>query len=337
MKYSMNRKPKAIALMSGGLDSTLAAKVVRDQGVEVIGLHLLSPFGCREDVEKSANAAGVPLHFKEKGEAYLDLVQNPRYGYGKNMNPCIDCRIFMFQLADVVRQDERADFIVTGEVLGQRPMSQQRNSMELIDRQSPVDRLVLRPLSAHCLAPTIPEENRWIDREKLFQISGRSRKEQMALAEQFGIKDYSSPGGGCLLTESAFSARLRDFFDHKTHQSSEDRLAQSELLGLGRHFRISDQAKVIVGRDEKENEKMNRLWSKARGTHFTPDNFDGPSAILIGKHGSTEQEIIGAMIARYGKGKELATRIIRYEGVETSGTFVAGQPIEEERLNQLRL
>ena len=333
----MDRKPKAIALMSGGLDSTLAARVVRDQGVEVIGLHLLSPFGCREDIEKSASAAGVPLRFKEKGEAYLDLVQNPRYGYGKNMNPCIDCRIFMFQLADVVRQDEGADFIVTGEVLGQRPMSQNRTSMDLIDRQSPVERLVLRPLSAHCMAPTIPEENGWINRESLFQISGRSRKDQIALAEKLGIKDYSAPGGGCLLTESAFSTRLRDFFDHKAHHTTEERLAQSELLGLGRHFRVSEKAKVIVGRDEKENEKMDRLWRKAHGTHFFPDNFDGPSVILIGDHGPSEEELIGAMIARYGKGKELDSRIIRYEGAETTGTFIAGQPIAEERLNQLRL
>ena len=280
-----DKKRKAIALMSGGLDSTLAAKLVKDQGIDVVGLHLLSPFGCREEVAKSASSIGIPLLIKAKGESYLDLVENPRYGYGKNMNPCIDCRIFMFTLADVVMRDEGADFIVTGEVLGQRPMSQQRHAMELIDRKSPpsLDRLIVRPLSAHCFETTLPEEMGWIDREKFLSIAGRSRKEQMALATKLDLRDYSTPGGGCLLTESGFSSRLRDFFKHPTFTNTGERMAQSELLRVGRHFRLSETTKLIVGRNQQENEELTAHWREANGAFFYPSNFDSMPAFYLGR------------------------------------------------------
>lgn len=330
-------KTKAIALMSGGLDSTLAAKIVKDQGVEVVGLHLLSPFGCREDVAKSTDAVGIPLLFKEKGESYLDLVQNPRYGYGKNMNPCIDCRIFMFQLADVVRQDIGAQFIVTGEVLGQRPMSQQRHAMELIDRQSPVEGLIVRPLSAHLFPPSIPEEKGWVDRAQFFDIAGRSRKEQIAMAERFGIKDFSAPGGGCLLTEAAFSRRLKDFYEHPVHQTSEARLAQSALLRLGRHFRLDERTKFVIGRNEIENLEMEKLWRQAGGLFLIPDNFDGPSAVILGDSGETEQRAAGEVIARYGKSAGLDEKRICYESLNGNGKFVVGGDMPEARLDAMRL
>lgn len=332
-----SQKVKAIALMSGGLDSLIAAKLVKDQGVEVIGLHLLSPFGCREDVEKVADSIGIELVFREKGEAYLDLVQNPRYGYGRNMNPCIDCRIFMFQLADIVRQDRGAEFIVTGEVLGQRPMSQQRGAMNLIDNHSPLGDRVLRPLSAHHFEPSFPEVQGWIDREKLLSISGRSRKEQLAIAEEWGLKHYSNPAGGCLLTDSQFSSRLKDFFSYQTHSTSEERLSQSEMLRLGRHFRFSEEAKAIVGRNEKENLELRRLWAKTKGVFFSPVNFPGPVAVFFGKPSLEAREQVGKVIGRYGKSKTLETIDIQEEENDTVSTFTVTQQMTDEELERYRL
>jgi len=327
---------KAIALMSGGLDSTLAAKVIKDQGIEVVGLHLLSPFGCRENVQKNADALGIELIFKEKGAAYLDLVANPRFGYGKNMNPCIDCRVFMFQLADVLRQEIGAEFIVTGEVLGQRPMSQQRASMEKIDRNSPLEGLIVRPLSAHSLAPSIPEQKGWIDRKALFRITGRSRKMQMDLAEKLGLSDYSAPGGGCLLTETAFSSRLKDFFQHPIHRSESERLAQSEMLRLGRHFRLNEKLKVIIGRDQKENLELHRLWPKSGGTYITPGNFDGPIAVSFGEAAQSDFETIGKILARYGKSQGLDQKQIKIHS-EVPNEFSVQEPITDTYLESVRL
>ena len=240
--------PKAIALLSGGLDSALAARVIKDQGIEVIGLHLVSPFGCKNEVQKTADSLGINIVFKEKGEAYLDLVKSPQYGYGKNMNPCVDCRIYMFELAEQVMQEQGAHFIITGEVVGQRPMSQQKQAMQLIDKKSDSENRVLRPLSAHLFPPSLAEINGWVDREKLFGISGRSRTEQLEMAKNLGLENYAAPGGGCLLTESAFSNRLRDFFKHESVDiSTEKRLVDSQLILLGRNFKVSDNCNIIIG------------------------------------------------------------------------------------------
>jgi len=328
---------KAIALMSGGLDSTLAAKLVRDQDIDVIGLHLASPFGCRNEVKESAEALGIPLVIKEKGEAYLDLVKDPVYGYGKNMNPCIDCRIYMFQLADVVRQKLKADFIVTGEVLGQRPMSQQRNSMNLIDKKSSLDNILLRPLSGKLFPPTKPELEGWIDRSQLLSISGRGRTRQLELAKQWGITAFESPGGGCLLTETSFSGRLRDFFEHDGDLPTEQRLAQSALLRFGRHFRVSDKTKLIVGRNEQENEQMTQLWKQAGGIFYDPINFSGPVAVALGVVGESEQKLVGRLITRYGKSRKNEPMEILFQTTKSEGTFVADEPITETELSAIRL
>ncbi len=290
--------PKAIALLSGGLDSALAAKIIKNQGVEVVGLHLLSPFGCREEVEAVAKDLGIELLLREKGEAYLELLENPKYGYGANMNPCIDCRIYMFQFADKVREEIGAQFMVTGEVLGQRPLSQMRKAIDLIDDKSALEHRVLRPLSAQLFEPTLAEEKGWVNREELFKISGRGRKDQLQLAKELGISHYGSPGGGCLLTESRFTPRLKDFFDNKAYNSSEERLSQSELLRWGRHFRIHDHLKLIVGRNQDENLEIEKLWPKANATCYSPLNFQGPSVIAIGE---SEDPIAGQVIVRYGK------------------------------------
>lgn len=329
---------KAIALMSGGLDSALAARIVKDQGVEVVGLHLLSPFGCREDVEKVASGIGIPLLFREKGEAYIDLVENPRYGYGRNMNPCIDCRIFMFQLADIVRQDEAADFIITGEVLGQRPMSQQRNSMNQIDANSPLGDRLVRPLSAHHFEPSLPEREGWLDRRKLLNISGRGRKDQLALAKELGIPFYTSPAGGCLLTDANFSKRLKDFFDFKTHSTSEERIAQAEMIRLGRHFRFTDKSKTILARNNEENLALRRLWPSAKGTFVAPVNFEGPVAILFGETNEDALQLTGQLIARYGRSKALNHFEFTSEAPSASPqNFAFTIPLDHNRLERYRL
>lgn len=326
---------KAIALLSGGLDSALAARMIKDQGVEVVGLHLLSPFGCKEEVQKVADSIGIPLKVKEKGESYLDLVQNPRYGYGRNMNPCIDCRIFMFQLADVVRQDEKADFVVTGEVLGQRPMSQQRNSMNTIDKQSPLGDLLVRPLSAHHFDPSLPEREGWINRDLLLNISGRGRKDQIKLAETYGINFFSSPAGGCLLTDANFSRRLKDFFEVKNHQTADERMAQAAMLRLGRHFRFTDKSKAIVARNHVENLEMRRLWEKSDGTLVAPKNFNGPIGIVFGEATNESVDLTAQLIARYGKSSEKEEFEFTRESLDgTSESFTFQTKIESSKLEQ---
>lgn len=333
-----NPKRKAIALLSGGLDSHLAARLIKDQGIEVVGLYLASPFGCATEVEAIAKELDIRLIVKAKGDAYLDLVKNPRYGYGKNMNPCIDCRIFMFQLADVVRQEEGADFIITGEVVGQRPMSQHKSAMKLIERKSPLEDLLVRPLCAHSFPPSVAEREGWVDREKLLRISGRSRAKQFEWAEKLGIKTYAPPGGGCLLTEAAFSTKLRDFFYYEGEAPSPElRQKQAALLAIGRHFRLSDDTKLIVARNQPENEALAARWRDARGAFFYPANFDGPNAIGFGVLDESGKKAIGELIARYGKSGDLNEKEIGYKTIESSGTFVVYHPMPEERIEALRI
>ena len=321
--------------MSGGLDSTLAAKLVLDQGVEVIGLHLASPFGCLNDVNQSAETLGIPLLIKEKGEAYLDLVKNPKFGYGKAMNPCIDCRIFMFELAEVVRQEENADFIVTGEVLGQRPMSQVRRSITVIDEESDMGNRVVRPLSGKMMAPTLAETEGWLDREKLLAIHGRGRKQQIALAKQMGIAIYESPGGGCLLTETSFASRLKDFFAHDENLSPKTRLAQSALVRLGRHFRLSASQKLIVGRNQEENREMETLWQNSQGWLLKPSGFSGPASIGVGPLTPKAVETAGQIMLRYGKPTG-TPKVLVSHGTETK-EYLVHTPIDEKTLETLRI
>jgi len=212
---------KAIALLSGGLDSTLAARVVIDQGIELEALNFMTVFcNCTNKGEtclasqKAVDALGIPLKVFNVSEEYLNVVKGPKHGYGRNMNPCIDCRIFMLKRAKAYMEGSGASFLVTGEVLGQRPMSQRRDAMRLIEKEGGLDGLILRPLSAKFLPPTIPEKEGWVDREKLLAIQGRSRKPQIRLAEAFGIRDYPCPAGGCLLTDPQFAKRMKDLIVH---------------------------------------------------------------------------------------------------------------------------
>src|SRR5512136_2626487 len=233
---------KAIALLSGGLDSTLAVKVLLEQGIEVHALNFTSPFctctskksGCKSEAVRVAEEFHIPIKVVHKGIDYLEIVRNPKHGYGKGMNPCIDCRIFLLKKARDYMAESGADFVITGEVLGQRPMSQRRDTLRVIERESGLEGLLLRPLSAKHFDPTIPEKEGWVDRSRLLAIQGRSRKEQMQLANDLDVKNYPCPAGGCLLTEISFVSKVKDVFAHATDLDPRD----FRLLKLGRHFRI---------------------------------------------------------------------------------------------------
>jgi hypothetical protein len=303
------RPRKAVSLLSGGLDSTLATKLVVDQGIEVVGLYLESPFGCKEDVGKVADALGIPLKIVDKGMAYIDLIRNPKYGYGKNMNPCVDCRIYMFHLAKKVMDELGADFLLTGEVLGQRPMSQRREAMDIIDRDSGMKGLVLRPLSAQHFSPTRPEIEGWVSREKLLNISGRGRSEQLRWAKALDLKEYSAPAGGCLLTDKNFSKRLSNFFEH----NADPTMGEVGLLRYGRHFDLPDGAHVVIGRDQEENTNLweaSRLEVEEGRMVFFKPRFPAPVAVLSGGKSSSLYDEVGKRVAAYAKRGIPAEQII---------------------------
>ncbi len=297
---------KAIALLSGGLDSTLAAKVVLDLGIELEALDFLTVFcTCTNRGEtclasqKAVSALGIPLKVLNVSEEYLPMVKNPKHGYGSNMNPCIDCRIFMLKKAKAYMEEIGASFIVTGEVLGERPMSQRRDSMRLIEKESGLDGLILRPLSAKLLPASIPEKEGWIDREKLLKIQGRSRKPQIQLADHYGIRDYPCPAGGCLLTDPAFARRIRDLI----HHDSDFTLNDVHLLKMGRHFRLSPRLKLVVGRNEEENQKI-QTFSEERDILIKLLRFPGPLSLLRGEAGEGEIRQAASITARYSKAKD---------------------------------
>ncbi len=296
-----HRMRSAVALLSGGLDSALAIHLVQRQGIAVTALHFPSFFSPLDTdstdspVRVLAEQMEIPLVLKPKGKDFLDIIRNPRYGYGKNLNPCIDCRIYTFIKAKEFLREIGASFIVTGEVVGQRPMSQRRYTMRLIDKRSSCEGIVLRPLSAKSLPPTLPELDGIVDREQLLGVTGRGRKTQFAMAKEIGLTGYSPPAGGCLLTDKIFSRRVRDLLDHQLEVSASD----LQLLRVGRHLRLSPVLKIVVGRDEEENNRIADL--KGPGVLFTPDDFPGPSVLAVGTPNPDEEVLISGVIRRYAK------------------------------------
>ena len=301
-----DKKATAVALLSGGLDSTLAILVLLKQNIEVKAITFLTQFGC--DISDRSSCSRNPFPAAEKygfevklshlAEKFLEIVKNPKYGHGKNMNPCIDCRILMLREAKVYMDLIGADFLVTGEVIGQRPMSQRRECFPMIDREAGVEGLVLRPLSAKLLPPTIPEQNGLVDRDKLYAFRGRTRKPQMALAEELGLDDYPSPAGGCLLTEPIYSVRLKDLLDHNPDPSFND----IHLLRIGRHFRISPQTKVIVGRNKEENAQI-KGYVEDSDLMMRVEGVGSPITLVRGKPGVDEIRLAASMTARYSDAK----------------------------------
>ncbi|MBI5376346.1 MAG: 7-cyano-7-deazaguanine synthase [Candidatus Schekmanbacteria bacterium] len=321
-------KIKALALLSGGLDSTLAVKVIQEQGVEVSAINFVSPFclctskkrGCLSEASRVCDELGVELKVVYVGKDYLDVIRKPKFGYGKNMNPCIDCRIHMHTIAKKHMEEIGAQFIISGEVLGQRPMSQRRDSMNIIDRESGLKGILLRPLSAKHFPITIPEEKGWVDREKLPAITGRSRKKQFELAEELGINDYPCPAGGCLLTDFNFSIRLRDLFNNQEDVTVGD----INLLKTGRHFRLAHGAKFVIGRSEVENIAMRGMLREG-DVWFEPVDVSGPSGLLRAVNPDDFIEISASIIARYSKENngKITVSISRGADGETSSITVS--------------
>lgn len=299
LAYSSNKVIKAIALLSGGLDSTLAAALVRSLGIEVIGLHIQILFDTDKKrlkhVAKAAEDAGIKLRTLDLSKEHLEVVRHPRYGYGAGMNPCIDCRIFMLKAAKKVMEEVGAQFVITGEVLGQRPMSQHLRALMRIAKESGLEDRLLRPLSANLLPEALPVKKGWISREDLFSLQGRGRQEQMKLATSLGIEGYRQSAGGCLLVEKVYAARIRDAFSHigKDAMREQDFL----LLRYGRHFRLSDRAKVIVGRNERENEVLEGFVTGR--ALIEPVDTVGPLTLVEGEPSPEEVVLAACLAARY--------------------------------------
>lgn len=324
---------KAVALFSGGLDSILAVKVVQSEDIQVIALYLLMPFSrCdnKDSLRKTADSLGVELQIVPAGEEYFNIISAPLYGYGKSLNPCIDCRIFMIKSAYKIMQEREASFIVTGEVLGQRPMSQTKRVLEMIDKQSGLKGLILRPLSARLLSLTIPEEKGWVKREIFFDFSGRRRVPQIELARKLGIEVYPWPAGGCLLTEQQFASRVKDIMVRSRLNWEE-----TELLKLGRHFRLTPSYKLVVGKNEEDNQRISTLIKK-NDLYFEPQGLPGPIGLGRGEVSEETKKLSARIIARYTSpcAKEVKVMVRNSLGTEE---VIYADSISEEKLKELRI
>jgi tRNA U34 2-thiouridine synthase MnmA/TrmU len=292
-----SRKVRALGLCSGGLDSMLSALVLRKQGITVEWVSFETPFFSSEKARRASSLTGIPLLVRNITPVYLKMLKNPHCGYGKYMNPCMDCHALMFRLAGEIMNKNALDFLFSGEVLGQRPMSQNKQSLRYVEKQSGFDGYILRPLSAKTLPITIPEKQGLVNRELLLDISGRSRKIQIKLAEEFGITSYPSPAGGCLLTDKSYSSRLKDLFDHQDSYTEEE----LHLLKHGRHLRLNKNTKIIVGRTQKDNENIKKYYDPSVDTLIKIKNFPGPT-VLMPTGGGKEMIILAASIcAGYSK------------------------------------
>jgi len=333
-------KRKALALLSGGLDSTLAVKVMLEQGIEVEALNFTSPFctctaknaGCKSEAVRVAAEFNIPIKVMNKGVDYLEVVRRPRHGYGKGMNPCVDCRIFLLRKARDYMAESGADFVITGEVLGQRPMSQRRDTLRIIERESGLEGLLVRPLSARHFEPTRPEREGWVDRERLLAIHGRSRKPQMQLAEELDVKNYPCPAGGCLLTETSFVPKVQDIFDHSDGLNVRD----FRLLKIGRHFRIGPRTKVIIGRDEADNNLLEHSVQKGEARLRWLDG-GSPLGVVMG---AVDDDLLGVaarILLRYTRaevGQECRMKVIR-DDLEEMSTVC--NEYDETRIEALRI
>lgn len=323
---------KAVALLSGGLDSMLAIKLMLVQGVDVLALHFLSVFNCGAKpgrglaARKAADALGVPLRLVDFTEEQLELVRNPPHGFGSAANPCIDCHMAMLRRAAGIMKEVGADFIVTGEVVGQRPMSQRRFALGLIDNATGLGGKILRPLSAKALSPTEAEEKGLVDRERLEGIVGRTRTRQMELARELGITAYPTPAGGCLLTDPEFGVRVKDLIAHNALN-----LNEGHLLKVGRHYRLDDATKVIIGRNERENAVV-ATFSRPGDIVLMLEDIPGPTTLLRGN--ATEKTVLvaAALAARSSKARSAPSARVRVRRARTAeeGYVVEVTPADDE-------
>jgi len=344
----MSKQPKAVALISGGLDSMLAARTVMEQGVHVEGINFFTGFCVeghthairKKDREKPkrnnalwvAEQLGIKLHIIDVSEEYKDVVINPKHGYGSNLNPCLDCKGFMVKKAHEWIEENGFDFIITGEVIGQRPMSQRRDTMPVIARESGAGERLLRPLCAQSLKETLPEKEGWVDREKLHRFSGRSRKPQFQLAASFGIEEWAQPAGGCcFLTDAAYSSKLADLWQARGKRDYE--LDDIMLLKVGRHLRPRTHFKLIVGREEGENNFLNGY--RKQFVHIKTVSHAGP-LVLIDGHDLSEEDIqlAGRIAARFSQGKNEPEVELEVTGLDGVSRMMKVVPMDPDDMPQ---
>lgn len=322
---------KSIGLFSGGLDSILAVRFLLDQGIEITGLSFQTPFFGPKYAIRAAKELGIKLVIKDITQEHLRIVKNPAYGYGANMNPCIDCHALMIREAGKMMEEEGYDFIFTGEVLNERPMSQTKKSLMLVGRLSGYSEYLLRPLSAKLLPETKPEKEGLVDRNKLLDLQGRSRKRQLELAKNYGLKEFPSPAGGCLLTDPFFSKRLKEVFVYNKECSIRD----IELLKIGRHFRIGEK-KVIIGRNQKENQILKNLAKKS-DILLSAEHIPGPVG-LICEGGSQELvEKVAGICVRYSDAKIGGNILPIIYKIGSSDEEIRPQPVNKDEIDSLRI
>jgi len=330
---------RAVVLLSGGLDSLLAARVVGDQGIELEALNFVTLFcnctpksRCCSSAASAVRQLGIPLRVVNNSADFIEIVKHPRHGYGRNMNPCLDCRILMFRKAAERMRETGAAFIVTGEVLGERPMSQRHEAMRLIEREAGLEGLIVRPLSAACLEPSLPEKQGWLDRSRLLAIRGRSRKPQIELAKQYDLRDYPCPAGGCLLTDPEFAARMRDLLAHQPDFTLHDAL----LLKVGRHYRLGPATKAVVGRDEPENERL--LALAAGDARLELADMPGPLTLLRGGERPEHSLIAARLTAAHSKARDRReVRVLVRSVVRDEPETLTVAPAEAEMIAALRV
>ena len=349
------RRAKAIALISGGLDSTLALALMQRQGAEIKAVNFYTGFCVTETQRRKGGRADgtvprnealraaadleVDIEYVDiSGREYLDMLVHPKYGYGQNANPCVDCRIFMMRRAREIMEREGADLIFTGEVLGQRPKSQRRDTLWVIEKQSGLQGRLLRPLSARLLPPTLAEQEGLVDRERLLDISGRSRLRQMALARELGVTDWPQPAGGCcFLTDESFGRKFFDLLDGREAAGGERSLVQEDvvLLSTGRHFRLSPRAKLIVGRSEVENALLeHHLEGRAR---LMARDHNGPVALVEGEPTWEERVLAARIVARYGKGRSEPSVAVEWREGDLTEVYQVAPEADEARIEALRI
>lgn len=330
---------KAVLLLSGGLDSTLALRILQEQGIEIEAINFRTAFSCcKDEALETARRFGAKVTVLSVSDDYFKLIEKPKYGWGKGINPCVDCRIYMFRLARRFMEICGAGFVASGEVLGQRPMSQQMRQLEIIERESNLEDILLRPLSAKLLEPTLPERLGIVDRDKLYGVSGRSRKELLTLAQKYGIENPPTPSTGCLLTEPDFADKVRDLFA----STPDYERWHFETLKVGRHFRLGDETKVILGRSEEENRRLEVLNQKG-SILLIPSNFKGPSALLLGPSNEFLEQKVYGMMVRYSKVSRLERGPMelvferRQNDVRDFFSFPSEKAMTEEEITSLRI
>jgi tRNA-uridine 2-sulfurtransferase len=355
MPVMPTRATRAIGLVSGGLDSTLALALMKRQGVEVKAVSFYTGFCVTETQRRKGGRADgtiprnealraaadleVEIEYVDISESgYLDLIVAPRYGYGANANPCVDCRIFMMQRAKEIMEREGADFVFTGEVLGQRPKSQRRDTLRIIERDGGLTGRLLRPLSAKLLPPTIPEEEGRIDRNQLLDISGRSRQRQMALAAELGVRDWPQPAGGCCyLTDENFSRKFFDILDSRESRGAPRKIDKDDivLLSTGRHFRLSPRAKLVVGRSEMENVLLEKYT--AGRARLEAKDVPGPVALVEGEATWEERVLAARIVARYGQGKDAPRITVEWREGDLVESYQVEPHRDEAQIESLRI